>query len=243
MPTEQEVTSFLDECCEVARSAVETRLAATRSAAASSLGMDEYGLDKKFASNCINARIKTLQDQARQANQQMQGIQQEAESAVQSGMASAAGAAAAADALRAEEALVQLKLEDEVSRLRMQVKFLDAVPQQVAGFVGAGAFLKRSWSTTARRQDGTTAPAPSLPVEFQVPQDDFGQKTLLDFTQSQLRGQRSQKTALSEDQQVALLQRARSVIQLIVPAPARPESGSVKDTSIDTNTLTLQVPS
>jgi len=138
VPTEQEVTSFLDECCDVARSAVETRLAATRSAAASSLGMDEYGLDKKFASNCINARIKTLQDQARQANQQMQGIQQEAESAVQSGMASAAGAAAAADALRAEEALVQLKLEDEVSRLRMQVKFLDAVPQQVAGFVGAG---------------------------------------------------------------------------------------------------------
>ena len=58
MPTEQEVTSFLDECCEVARSAVETRLAATRSAAASSLGMDEYGLDKKFASNCINERIK-----------------------------------------------------------------------------------------------------------------------------------------------------------------------------------------
>jgi hypothetical protein len=43
------------------------------------------------------------------------------------------------------------------------------------------AFLKRSWSTTARRQDGTTAPAPSLPVEFQVPQDDFGQKTLLDL--------------------------------------------------------------
>jgi hypothetical protein len=99
--------------------------------------MDEYGLDKKFASNCIDARIKTLQQNARLANQQMQGIQQEAESAVQSGMASAAGAAAAADALRAEEALVQLKLEDEVSRLRMQVKFLDAVPQQVAGFVGA----------------------------------------------------------------------------------------------------------
>ncbi len=48
MPTEQEVTSFLDECCEVARSTVETRLAATRSAAASSLGIDEYGLDKKM---------------------------------------------------------------------------------------------------------------------------------------------------------------------------------------------------
>jgi hypothetical protein len=105
------------------------------------------------------------------------------------------------------------------------------------------AFLKRSWSTTARRQDGTTAQAPSLPEEYQKPQDVFGAKTLLDFTLSQLRGQKSKKQELSEDQQVALLQRARSVIQLIVPAPARPESGSVKDTSIDTNTLTLQVPS
>ena len=69
MPTEQEVTSFLDECCEVARSAVETRLAATRSAAASSLGIDEYDLDKKFASNCVEVRIKTLQQNARLANQ------------------------------------------------------------------------------------------------------------------------------------------------------------------------------
>ncbi len=67
MPTEQEVTSFLDECCEVARNAVDTRLAATRSA---SLGIDEYGLDKKFASNCIDTRFKTLQQNARLANQQ-----------------------------------------------------------------------------------------------------------------------------------------------------------------------------
>jgi hypothetical protein len=36
---------------------VETRLAATRSAAASSLGIDEYDLDKKFASNCVEERI------------------------------------------------------------------------------------------------------------------------------------------------------------------------------------------
>ena len=79
--------------------------------------------------------------------------------------------------------------------------------------------------------------------EFQVPQDAFGAKTLLDFTLSQLRGQKSKKTALSEDQQVALLQRARLVIQQIVPAPARPASGSVKDTSIDADTLRLQVPS
>lgn len=100
VPTEQEVTSFLDECCEVARSAVETRLAATRSAAASSLGIDEYDLDKKFASNCVEERIKTLQDKVRLAHQQMRGIQQGAE-----------GAAAAAEARRAEGALVQRNLE------------------------------------------------------------------------------------------------------------------------------------
>jgi hypothetical protein len=67
VPTEQEVTSFLDECCELARSAVETHLAASRSAFASSLSIDEYGLDKKFANNCIDARIKTLQETARKA--------------------------------------------------------------------------------------------------------------------------------------------------------------------------------
>jgi len=85
VPTEQEVTSFLDECCEVARSAVETRLAATRSAAASSLGIDEYDLDKKFASNCVEVRIKTLQDNVRLAHQQMQGIQEGAEGAATGG--------------------------------------------------------------------------------------------------------------------------------------------------------------
>jgi hypothetical protein len=124
---------------------VEMRLVATRSAAALSLGIDEYDLDKKFARNCVEERITTLQDKVRLANQQMQGIQ--------------------------------------------------------------------------------------------------GEQTLLHFTLSQLRGQKSKKTALSEDQQVALLQRARLVIQQIVPAPARPASGSVKDTSIDADTLRLQVPS
>jgi hypothetical protein len=105
------------------------------------------------------------------------------------------------------------------------------------------AVLNRTWSTIAIQQDGTTAPAPSLPEEFQVPQDAFGAKTLLDFTLSQLRGQKSKKQELSEDQQVALLQRARLAIQQIVSAPARPASGSVKDTSIDADTLRLQVPS
>ena len=122
---------------------VETRLAATRSAAALSLGIDEYDLDKKFARNCVEERITTLQDKVRLANQQMQGIQ--------------------------------------------------------------------------------------------------GEQTLLHFTLSQLRGQKSNKTALSKDQQVELLLSARRVIQKIVPAPARPASGSVKDTCIDADTLMLQV--
>ena len=87
-----------------------------------------------------------------------------------------------------------------------------------------------------RRQDGTTAQAPLLSEELK---DVFGENTLLDFTLAQLRGQKSKKTALSEDQQVALLQRPRRVIQLIVPAPA---SGSLKDTSIEADTLKLQVP-
>jgi len=145
---------------------VETRLAATRSAAALSLGIDEYDLDKKFASNCVSERIKTLQDKVRLA------------------------------------------------------------------------VLNRTWSTIARRPDGTTALAPALPEELQ---DAFGEQTLLHFTLSQLRGQKSNKTALSKDQQVELLLSARRVIQKIVPAPARPASGSVKDTCIDADTLMLQV--
>ena len=75
MPTEEEVTSFLEKYCEVARSMVETRLVATRSAAASSLGTDEYDLDRCFAGNCVEKRIKKLQDTVRLAHQQIQGIQ------------------------------------------------------------------------------------------------------------------------------------------------------------------------
>ena len=141
MPTEQEVTLFLDECCEVARSAVETRLAAKRSAAASSLGIDEYDLDKKFASNCVEERIKTLQDKVRLAHQQMQGIQQGTE-----------GAAAAAEARRAEGALVQRNLEEEVAGLLMRGKFLDVVSQEVADFVGAGGGAARRSDVAAHRE-------------------------------------------------------------------------------------------
>ena len=115
MPTEQEVTSFLDECCEVARSAVETRLAATRSAAASSLGIDEYGLDKKFASNCIDTRIKTLQESAQLVNQQHQASQQQAVSGLQGALASAEVVISASEAERAADALSKQALEEEVA--------------------------------------------------------------------------------------------------------------------------------
>ena len=120
---------------------METRLAATRSAAASSLGIDECDLDKKFASNCVEERIKTLQDKVRLAHQQMQGIQQGAE-----------GAAAAAEARRAEGALVQRNLEEEVARLLMRGKFLDVVSQEVADFVGAGGGASQSSDVAAHRE-------------------------------------------------------------------------------------------
>jgi hypothetical protein len=87
-----------------------------------------------------------------------------------------------------------------------------------------------------RKQDCSIAQAPSLPEELQ---DVFGENTLLDFTLTQLRCQKSKKTALSEDQQVVLLQRARRVFQLIVPTTACPASGSEKDTSINADTLRL----
>jgi len=104
-----------------------------------SLGIDEYDLDKKFARNCVEERITTLQDKVRLANQQMQRIQQEAE-----------GAAAAAEVRRAEGALVQRNLEEEVARLRMRGKFLDDVPQEVADFVGAGEHAAQMTDEPAR---------------------------------------------------------------------------------------------
>ena len=53
------------------------------------MGIDEYGLDEKFASNCIEARIKTLQEKARLVNQQHQASQQQAVSGLQGALASA----------------------------------------------------------------------------------------------------------------------------------------------------------
>jgi hypothetical protein len=86
------------------------------------------------------------------------------------------------------------------------------------------AVLSRTWNTAACKQDGTTAQAPSLPAELQ---DGFGEHTLLDFTMAQLLGQKSKKTTLLEEQQVALLQRARRVIQLIVPPGVGKREGHI----------------
>jgi hypothetical protein len=152
VPTEQEVTSFLDECCEVARSAVETRLAATRSAAASSLGINEYDLDKKFASNCVEERIKTLQQKARLVNQQHQASQQQAVSGLQDALASAKVTITASEAERAADALSKQALEEEVARLLMRGKFLDVVSQEVADFVGAGGGASQSSDVAAHRE-------------------------------------------------------------------------------------------
>lgn len=49
---------------------MEVYLAAHRAAAATSLCIDDYVLDKKFADNCTDERIKELQDSVRLINVQ-----------------------------------------------------------------------------------------------------------------------------------------------------------------------------
>eukprot|EP00802_Teleaulax_amphioxeia_P015033 Tamp_15114.p1 GENE.Tamp_15114~~Tamp_15114.p1 ORF type:complete len:168 (-),score=33.85 Tamp_15114:562-1065(-) len=60
VPADQQVAVFLCRCRDGVRSAVEQRLASLRGAAASSLGLDEYQLNKKFAVNCTDARVQQL---------------------------------------------------------------------------------------------------------------------------------------------------------------------------------------
>ena len=65
------------------RGDVEIRNSLRDQAGSRRLGIDEYGLDEKFASNCIEARIKTLQEKARLVNQQHQASQQQTVSGLQ----------------------------------------------------------------------------------------------------------------------------------------------------------------
>ena len=60
VPADQQVAVFLCRCRDGVRSAVEQQLASLRGAAASSLGLDEYQLNKKFAVNCTDARVQQL---------------------------------------------------------------------------------------------------------------------------------------------------------------------------------------
>ena len=60
---------FLDWCQEAGRQVLEKKIVALRSAAAASLGLDTDQVDEVFARNCTDARIKTLQETARLANQ------------------------------------------------------------------------------------------------------------------------------------------------------------------------------
>jgi hypothetical protein len=52
----------------------------------------------------------------------------------------------------AADALAKQALEEEVARLLMRGKFLDAVPQEVADFVGAGGGASQSSDVAAHRE-------------------------------------------------------------------------------------------
>jgi len=354
VPDDRQVDAFLGDCCEAARRAVEQRLAAERNAAASSLGLDQYKLDKTFAANCTNERIKKLQQSARVVNQaaavaDMQCQIQQTTQALH----------ASEQALAGQQQEAQ-KLLEERAQLLIKDKFVGAVPPEVVEFAGGDgasrlrsdlppgrqpcegsditvggfegnvaarrqvprnsllsldgqpitgrymvlfdmietrcgalaeahvraekhgvsvrkvpfnanaavldaaaewdraysvvpkvvreytktfrgdqlAVLHRTWPQVARQAGGSVAKAPPLPSEQC---GEHGDKTLVEFTMAQLRGQASKKPALSEDQQVELLVRARLVIQQISQAPVRPATGSVKDTEIAPGTLRIQV--
>ena len=68
---------------------LEKKIAALRTAGAGSLDLDTAQVDAVFASNCINARIKTMQEKARLVNQQHQASQKQAVSGLQVALASA----------------------------------------------------------------------------------------------------------------------------------------------------------
>ena len=127
IPDDAHVRDFLDRCQEAGRQVLEEKIVALRTAGAGSLDLDTAQVDAVFASNCIDARIKTLQQKARLVNQQHQASQQQAVSGLQGALASAEVAITASEAERAADALSKQALEEEVARLLMRGKFLDVV--------------------------------------------------------------------------------------------------------------------
>ncbi len=89
---------FLDRCQEAGRQVLEKKIVALRSAAAASLGLDTAQVD-------TDARIKTLQETARLANQLHEASQRQAVSGLQGALASAEVAIAASEAEGAANAL------------------------------------------------------------------------------------------------------------------------------------------
>jgi hypothetical protein len=138
IPDDVQVQDFLDRCQEAGRQVLEKKIAALRTAGAGSLDLDTDQVDAVFASNCIDTRIKTMQEKARLVNQQHQASQQQAMSGLQGALASAEVAIDTSAAAQATDALAKQSIEEEVARLLMRGKFLDAVQQEVADFVGAG---------------------------------------------------------------------------------------------------------
>ena len=152
IPDDVQVQDFLDRCQEAGRQVLEKKIAALRTAGAGSLDLDTDQVDAVFASNCIDTRIKTMQEKARLVNQQHQASQQQAVSGLQGALASAEVAITASEAERAADALSKQALEEEVARLLMRGKFLDVVSQEVADFVGAGGGAAQMSDEPARRE-------------------------------------------------------------------------------------------
>ena len=68
---------------------LEEKIEKLQSQAAGSLDLDTDQVDTVFASNCIETRIKTMQEKALLVNQQHQASQQQAVSGLQGALASA----------------------------------------------------------------------------------------------------------------------------------------------------------
>ena len=115
IPDDVQVQDFLDRCQEAGRQVLEKKIVALRTAGAGSLDLDTAQVDAVFASNCTDARIKTLQQTARLVNQQHQASQQQAVSGLQDALASAKVKITASEAERAADALSKQALEEEVA--------------------------------------------------------------------------------------------------------------------------------
>ena len=111
---------FLDQCQEAGRQVLEEKIEKLQSQAAGSLDLDTDQVDTVFASNCIETRIKTMQEKALLVNQQHQASQQQAVSGLQGALASAEVVITSSEAVQAADALAKQAIEEEVVCLLMR---------------------------------------------------------------------------------------------------------------------------